>query len=126
MRILIETIPHAEQRYDTPGDWVIDPDGTWHIKVSELPTKVALFPEKFAFLVAFHELIEMALCQSVGITVEQIDNFDMHYAGDRVEPGDDDDAPYHDAHQLATGFERTLAALLGVDWDEYDTAVNDL
>ena len=126
MRILIETLPHAEQRYDTCGDWVEQADGTWHIRVSELPKFKALFPEKFAFLVAFHELVEMALCTASGVTAKEVDAFDLVYAGSREEPGDDEDAPYYDQHQLATGLERTMAALLGVDWTEYERAINQL
>lgn len=126
MRILIETLPHAEQRYDTVGDWRIDRDGTWTIRVSKLPTKTALFPEKFAFLVAFHELVEMALCVASGVTEFEVDRFDLHYVGSRDEPGDDDDAPYYQQHQLATGLERTMAALLGVDWTEYEKAIDSL
>jgi hypothetical protein len=126
MRIVIETVPHAQQRYDTCGDWFEQPDGTWCIRVSELPTHGALFPEKFAFLVAFHELIEMALCAASAVTAKEVDSFDLTYAGSRSEPGDDQDAPYYDQHQLATGLERTMAALLGVDWTEYESAVNNL
>jgi antirestriction protein len=123
VRIVIETIPHRAQRYDTCGDWQIDDQGNFHIRVSELPSKRALFPEKFAFLVAFHELIEAALCQEAGVTAADVDEFDMYYAGSRDEPGDDDDAPYYQQHQIATGLERTMAALLGVDWAEYEGAI---
>jgi len=130
MKIVIETIPHAQQRYATPGDWTseIDQDGNWNarITVSELPTKIALFPEKFAFLVAIHELIEVALCREAGVSTEAVDEFDLHYAGSRDEPGDDDDAPYYAQHQFACGIERQLAAALGVDWDEYSEAVDAL
>lgn len=123
MVIVIKTVPHQAQRYDTVGDWQIDEQGNWHITVSELPAKHALFPEKFAFLVAFHELVEMALCAASGVTTAEIDKFDLHYAGSRDEPGDDDDAPYYEQHQIATGLERTMAALLGVDWSEYESAI---
>lgn len=126
MRIVIDTLPHAEQRYETGGDWFEDPDGTWRIRVSELPTKTALFPEKFAFLVAFHELVEMALCKSAGVTEKQVDSFDLTYAGSFVEPGDDIEAPYYRQHQMATALERTMAAQLDVDWNEYEAAINDL
>ena len=34
MKIVIETIPHAQQRYPTCGDWYTDDSGL-HIKVSE-------------------------------------------------------------------------------------------
>lgn len=126
LRILIETIPHHEQRYDTCGDWVIESDGTWHIRVSELPMKNALFPQKFNFLVAFHELVEMALCQASGVTEQEVDSFDLTYAGSYAEPGDDIDAPYYRMHQMATALERTMAAQLDVDWGEYERAINIL
>jgi hypothetical protein len=126
MRILIETVPHGEQRYDTCGDWLEQPDGTWHIRVSELPAKQALFPEKFAFLVAFHELVEMALCMAAGVTAAEVDSFDLTYAGSLAEPGDDIDAPYYRQHQMATALERTMAAQLDVDWGEYERAINEL
>jgi hypothetical protein len=126
MRILIETVPHREQRYDTCGDWLEQVDGTWHIRISELPTKTALFPEKFAFLVAFHELVEMALCRAAGVTAAEVDSFDLCYAGSCLEPGDDIDAPYYRMHQMATALERTMAAQLDVDWGEYERAINEL
>ena len=126
LRIVIDTIPHDKQRYETCGDWFVGMDGSWRINVSELPMKNALFPQKFAFLVAFHELVEMALCKAMGVTQERVDQFDLSYSGDREEPGDDERAPYHVQHQLATGLERTMAALLGVDWEEYEAAINDL
>lgn len=128
MRIVIETIPHDQQRYDTVGDWHRGADGTVHIKVSELPTKNALFPEKFAFLVALHELVEWALCESAGITTSKVDTFDWDWVPhDGIEePGDDADAPYFEQHQMASGIERTVAAALGVNWVEYEAAINAL
>jgi hypothetical protein len=129
MRIVIETIPHAQQRYPTVGDWCIDPDGTWRIYVSELPEKNALLPQKFALLVAFHELVEMMLCQTHGITPTQVDAFDMNWARTSPwikEPGDDPTAPYFKEHQTASLFERFLSAVLEVDWDEYSAAVDSL
>lgn len=125
VKIVIETIPHTSQRYPTVGDWWIDDDGTWQIRVSEPPETSTLFPEKFAFLVALHELVEMAMCRSHGITGEEIDSFDKHFAGEG-EPGDDKNAPYHFEHRIATGVEVIIAAQLGVDWNEYDRAIEDL
>lgn len=125
MRILIETIPHNEQRYDTVGDWVIDQDGTWHINVSELPAGPGS-RTAYALLIGIHELVEMALCQKNGVTEADVDAFDLHYAGDCNEPGDDFDAPYYHEHQIASGIERILAAELGVDWQEYDRVVKEL
>lgn len=119
MRIVIETIPHAEQRYPTVGDWWVDQAGTWQIRVSEMGN------EKAAFLVGIHELVEMATCLSDGVTQEEVDKFDRHYAGEG-EPGDDMDAPYWKQHQLATTVERQAAQWLQVDWNEYEKLVDSL
>ena len=119
MRIVIETIPHEDQRYPTVGDWWVDEAGTWQIRVSEMGN------EKAAFLVGIHELVEMATCLSDGITQEEVDKFDRHYAGEG-EPGDDMDAPYWKQHQLATNVERSVASWLQVDWNEYEQLVDRL
>jgi hypothetical protein len=116
MRIVIETIPHEDQRYPTVGDWWVDPAGTWQIRVSELSN------EKMAFLVGIHELVEMACCLSDGVTEEQVDAFDKHYQGEG-EPGADPDAPYFVQHHKATSIEETVAGWLDVDWHEYDKLV---
>lgn len=119
MRIVIETIPYEAQRYDTCGDWIIEPDGTRRILVSELGVHA------MEFLVAMHELVEMTLHLHRGGTQQQVDAFDMAFKpGPRIEePGDDRRAPYYHEHQFAMGIERLLAAELGVDWNEYERAI---
>lgn len=117
MKIQIETIPHAQHRYSTCGDW-FEKDGVLHIKVSEE------LPEKEAVLVALHELIEVTLCKDRGITEKQVDDFDMEFEknrpeGDESEPGDHPDAPYRKEHFFATNIERLVGAELGVDWETY-------
>jgi hypothetical protein len=124
VKIIIETIPHASQRYPTVGDWYKEGE-TLMIKVSEeLPTKEAL-------LVAIHEFIEQSLCEDRGITTEQVDVFDMAYEktrpdGDDSEPGDSPDAPYRNEHFFATSIERLIAAEFGVDWMLYESHINEL
>jgi hypothetical protein len=129
MRVVIETLPHEEQRYPTAGDWWVDEVGTWQIRVSELGN------EKMEFLIGIHELVEMALCLNAGITTDEVDEFDKQYEERRSEndsvwpwpePGDDKSSPYYHQHQYATGVERQLAAELHVDWDEYDKVVQAL
>jgi hypothetical protein len=119
MRIVIETLPHEEQRYPTAGDWWVDEVGTWQIRVSELGN------EKMEFLIGIHELVEMSLCLCDGISQEAVDAFDKFYEGEG-EPGDDINAPYWKQHQLATSVERSIAQWLQVDWDEYDKLVQAL
>lgn len=85
MKILIETIPHSEQRYPTVGDWqwtqvkVLGRSGfpaddklvpTLHIKVSEMSDW------RHEALVAIHEAVEALLCKYAGITEQEVDDFD--------------------------------------------------
>ena len=125
MKIVIETIPHKEQRYDTCGDWYRDKEGTLRIKVSQE------IGDKAAALVAVHELVEVLLCEDRGITQIAVDKFDVEFEDERKpgntdEPGDDPKAPYRKEHFFATNIERLLGAELGVDWAMYDAAINDL
>lgn len=122
MKVLIETVPHNEQRYDTVGDWWIDVEGNWHIRVSRSSDW------RYEFLVAFHELIEMALCQKAGINQDDVTAFDLNHAlEDRHgEPGDSPDAPYHEQHMMATDAESVMAERLEVDWDAYVEALGEV
>lgn len=120
MKIIIETIPHKEQRYDTVGDFFVDGDGTTQIRVSNMGNA------RYALMVAIHELVELALCEARGITTIAIDQFDIAFEAHRenyaAEPGDDPNAPYQNEHCFATGIERLLCAALGIKWADYDKA----
>lgn len=129
LHIYIDTIPHAEQRYPTVGDYwhptLVGGTKTTEIRISEMPS------DDFEFLVAMHELVEMWLCKKRGITVEAIDKFDIAFEASRPEgntdePGDDLKAPYHKEHVFATWIERLIAHELSVNLDEYNNAVNAL
>jgi hypothetical protein len=124
MKIIIETIPHEQHRYTTVGDWFYDDDGTLHIKVSKLSDW------KREALIAVHELVEVLLCKNDGVTVAEVDHFDMHEFSYEEhpdeEPGDDPKAPYKKQHCIATGIERILAAQLGVDWKPYEEELEAL
>ena len=126
MKITIETIPHKDQDYDTVGCWKFDAaDGDLHILVS------ALGDWRREALIAFHEIAEALLCRSRHIDTKQVDAFDFAFEakraeGDTSEPGDDPACPYRREHFFATTVERLLAAELGVDWAEYERAVNAL
>jgi hypothetical protein len=125
MKIVIEVIPHSSQRYPTVGDWYRDQEDTLHIKVSNMNNS------KYEFLVAFHELIEEALCHDREIQQDIVDEYDKKYEAarsenDTSEPGDSKLAPYRKEHFFATSLERLMAAELGVDWSDYDEAVVNL
>lgn len=111
MKIVIESIPKSQQRYDTLGDWWIERDGSLQIRVSsddpDAPT------ELHQFLIALHELVEVRLCQSRGVSQQQVDDFDFAYKGDG-EPGDEPDAPYRNEHRFAMLIEHLMANELGL------------
>jgi hypothetical protein len=119
MRIIIESIPHSQQRYDTYGDWQFIGDELI-IKVSEFP-----FPEQkidqntITYLIGLHEMIEAILCQKDGVTEQQVDEWDKSHP-ELEEPGEDSRAPYFIQHQIASGFERGLCKFLGLSWEEYE------
>ena len=118
--IIIETVDHTDQRYDTSGDWQTgqNPAEAHLIRVSKLGN------DYFEHLVAIHEYIEMVWCLKHGVTAGAVDAFDMAWTPHNgyEEPGDDPAAPYYVGHQLALGVERILAANLGVWWDCYEAA----
>ena len=123
--VTIRVIPHDQQRYPTAGDWHFKRNGDLLISVSKMSDP------RYETLVAAHELIEAMLCRQAGVDERAVDAFDRSYeahrkAGDQSEPGDDPRAPYHRQHVAATKFERDLAALLGVEWDTYASAVEAL
>ena len=125
MQITIKTIPHADQRYPTVGDWVFVDDNNLQIRVSDLGDR------RYNALVAVHELVEALLCQHRGITTEMVDAFDMAYEakrpeGNTDEPGNDPNCPCLKEHEFATTVEMLLAEELGVDWGTYDDAVTAL
>jgi hypothetical protein len=114
-----KSIPHESQRYDTVGDWRIK-SGQISILVSSLPD------ERYEFLVALHELVEAYLCKQGGISEETVTAFDTGPGKELDEPGDDPRAPYHAEHVFASKIERMMADELGVDWEKYETAIEEL
>lgn len=118
MKIVIETIPHSQQRYPTVGDWLYGEDHL-HIYVSEM------HDWRREALVGVHELIEALLCNMRGIPEPAVKAFDEAHP-DASDPGSLPDAPYHREHMCAEGIEFLLAMELGVNWQEYGAAVEAL
>lgn len=115
MRVIIDTIPQEHQRYDTVGDWWLDPFGKLQIRVTEQADV------RHAQLIMVHELIEALLCMNDGITPDQVDEFDKRFEG--REPGDSAFSPYKRQHNFATAVERMMCAAMGIDWAAYDGAI---
>jgi hypothetical protein len=131
MKINIETIPHDQQRYETPGDYWVGKDDSIQIRVSKMGDHNSAVAGDYEFLVALHELIEVHLCKKAGISLKIIDNFDKDYEQlrkpeDESEPGDATNCPYKKQHLIATGIEKIVAAELGIDWKTYDKTVTSL
>lgn len=133
MNITIAAIPHASQRYPTCGDWWVDDHGVMQIRVSE-----EMGPDS-CFLVAIHECIEAVIAMRRGVTVKEVDEFDIAYEKahrvggtldgerlDETEPGDDPACPVFKEHGVATGIERILCAEMGISWSQHDKAVEAL
>ena len=113
MNITLKTA--KTMRYETVGDYYLIKDRRI-IDIAEMP-------ENYAKLVAFHELVEMWLCENAGITDKQIDEYDLAHPG---EPGENADCPYRQQHSIASAFEKALASALGINWIEYETHLNTM
>ena len=113
-------INHTSQRYDTAGDYS-ELGGWWAIQISK--TK----DPRHAMLVMVHEIVEMILTKQNGVNWSSIDEFDTIGEGkDHSDPGTMPSAPYHNEHMLATQIEKKLAKMMGVDWEEYNQALDEM
>jgi hypothetical protein len=115
-RIVINFIPHNNQRYNTIGDYYESGQiGEVHINISEMKDK------RYEFLVAIHELVEMCLCDVSGIKNDVIDNYDKKAEQQGIlDPGMEAESPYHHEHVAATGVEMLLANEMNVNWANYE------
>lgn len=123
-RIILETIPHEEQRYHTVGDWQTPEEGFKETKI----LVSGMGNPDYEFCVTIHELIEMYLALSRGISAKSVTDFDTKYEsnrkeGDLNEPGDDPACPVYHEHQFATAIEKLVARELNIDWDTYNRIV---
>lgn len=127
-KIEIQVIPHAEQRYETVGDFFRTRDGVIHFRISDMRNPC------YEFAVIVHELTEWFLCRLAGITIKEIDEFDMKFEKDRLmgkhsateEPGDHIHSPYRAYHMFATKIERQIIKRMGIRWSDYDSRVTEL
>lgn len=115
--VKIEVIPPKQMRYRTCGDWFWTERECLTIQVADTGEW------KYNLLVAVHELIEVILCTSDGVTTKQVDSFDLAHQDDE-DPGTHPKAPYHKQHIVAMGIEMMLAALLGVKWRPYEETLD--
>lgn len=123
-RIVIELVDHANQRYNTVGDWYLE-GPTLVIKGSKLPLVKGnrIRPWVLNWAVPLHELCEALTALSNGVTVEEVDDFDkqfeLDHADDDDEPGDDPRCPVHKQHQFACMVEEAFIKMIPFDWESY-------
>jgi hypothetical protein len=126
MNIIVKTVPNSEimkRKRFTGADWWWDGDN--------LEVRVALELEDWreAMALAVHEISEALICKYLGITVEEVDEFDSNFKGEHivdVNAGDDPKAPYRIPHTFATAIERILTGVLEIDWLPYDERLSKL
>lgn len=113
--VIIDATDPSLMRYHTAGDWVFLGD--------ELAIEVADTGDwRYNCLLAIHELIEVLLCTSEGISQKTVDRFDFAHQDDD-DPGSDPKAPYARQHLVALGIEMVLCASLDIPWRIYEEAV---
>lgn len=130
MKIIIQSKPPKDMRYDTLGDWyyedsaevALDEGPVLYIDVATTRDVLGsmappdAFTEQEMFLIALHELVEAKLCEQRGIEQDRVDEFDERFAqvGAEGEPGDHRDAPYRVEHRFAMIVEHLMAHELGM------------
>lgn len=128
-RVVIETIDHKAQRYDTVGDWLYDDaSGTVTVYVSDMGDW------RMNMCCGVHEVIETLLCVQRGVSEESVSAFDVQFEQERQagkhgpddEPGEAADAPYRKEHAVADVVERLLALELDLPWVAYNDALFSL
>lgn len=123
MRIISVDVSHAEQRYNTVGDYRFERDDfgveTWRFRISRCGDWRA---EAAIFL---HEFVEAMLAKERGISVASIDAWDTRKTTltKHQEPGDQLGCPYAREHRFAENLERLFVAELGLTWQEYEEEV---
>ena len=121
MKILIEVIPHNEQRLGGEGDWIWEGENL-RVRVSDMKDW------KYNFLLARHEMDEAVLCRNAGITTDMVDQDELK-AGDNDDPDSLTGYPgscYQQQHNDALVAEWIMARNLGVKWEDYGEAFHKL
>ncbi len=118
-KITIEFVGEGICRNNGVGDYFYTPDGNLIIRAYQKS------PETFneAWIIALHELIEQRLTEYKGIKEEDIDAFDRmvdENGGNADEAGNEPNCPYYHEHHIAEVFERLMAELLGINWEDYE------
>jgi hypothetical protein len=124
--VILRTISHRDQRYETCGDWEAKffpgVANDYRISVSDTGKW------QYSAALMLHEFVEAMLCRAAGISQETVDSWDRLCIRDEKdgEPGEDPACPYYNQHRQATELEFAFLQMLGVDWLEYEHALTAL
>lgn len=121
MNIRVLSVPNEEiktRRGFTGADW-------WWSGELDLEVRVASELEDWRerAALALHEVSEALMCKWLGITVEQVDEFDVKYQAEHeidLNAGDTPGCPYEFPHTFATAIERIFTGVVGLHWQPYD------
>lgn len=104
-------------RYETLGDYF----NFGKIEVYEGMDKVS------QLAVAVHELVELVLFSLQGVSQEEVDGWDTSDSGGEYDPTMyDKDPRYKEAHQFAEKVERKIVETAGLNWKEYNEALDKI
>ncbi len=120
-QIHVDFQKYKEMRYPTLGDYA-EFNNCIRFFIATTDDKGKKIKEKEQFLTLIHEMVEAYLCFFQGVEWKEIDKYDidMDKKNPDIEPGDQEDAPYHKQHEIAKQIEKFLASELGVNWEEYN------
>ena len=113
LNTIMIVIPHKFQEWEDIGNYGWTEDGTLVIFISDTGN------ERFNHLLFIHEFVEATLCKKNGISIDAIDKWDV----ENEARGDDPKAPYYREHRMASKIERFAAITLGINWSEYERAL---
>jgi hypothetical protein len=119
MKIELKSVDPNVIRYSTCGDWEWLPGDHLKVTVPDYGSQ-----EDSAFLVALHEMVEAWLCKKAGILESDVSKWDIDHP-ELEEPGDHEDAPYHEQHKVATEIEKMVAAAMKKNWDGHNKWVGN-
>lgn len=126
-RLNIEFCAVGAQRFTTLGDWWENADGSFEIRVTDMPD----FRHTVAILM--HELIEWAVCQWWNVKTIDCDDFDRLWEEElsaglhkvEEEAGFDRRCPYRAGHVWGCRLERLVIFILRGRWKEYLTSCDE-
>ena len=109
-------------RYFTFGDYFIN-NHTLNFQIVDHGNDI------FTKLTLIHEMVEYFLVEQRGLSIDDIDKFDIDFENDpeRVklygEPGNDPNCPYKPEHEIAEKVAQMMCEHLGINYNDYENCM---